>query len=706
MGAGQAIRHIWHRTSDTSRGRRRRAVGVGLAVALSAGVLTAAPALAAAPDPDPPTGVSAVATGATGATVSWTAPAFDGGTSIVDYQISAKPGTARVRVGSATTSGVIDGLTPGLKYTFTVRAFNAGGFQSLPSVESNEVTIGDGPAATAPGVPTDVTAVPGDGSATITWTPPADDGGSPITGYRINSDPGATWVSPPGDATSWTFPGLTNGVSYTFKIRAVNDAGPGLYSDWSNTVVPNGGLATAPGVPTDVKAVAGNGSATVSWSAPTDDGGSAILQYRVNVKPGTDFRLVDAPATAVDFAPLPNGTAVTFTVKAINAVGQSLPSEASNAVTPTASQPGPGTTGYTATPPRRVLDTRTGTGALPAKVSAGQAVSFLVPGLPDDASAVALNITVTNATATTYLAAYPAGTPRPVPFSNINVRAGQTVANLAITRISGSGRVSIYNQSGSVDIIADVVGYFSAAATSGHTATNPLRVLDTRSGSGAPKAKIGSGKTVTVTLPGLPADATAAIVNITATNASARTYLTTYQAGTARPGTSSINLMQGQTVANLAVTGVNAARQITIYNQAGTVDVIADLIGYYAPSSSHRFSAATPARVLDTRSGLGGVPQARIAAGQSITVTIPGLPVNATAVTLNLTATNASSGTYLVAYADGGARPSPYSNINVVAGQTVANLAVSKVGPGGKVRIYNSSGSVDVIADLVGYYAP
>ena len=334
MGTLQGIMHIRHRFGATAGVRRRRAVGAGLAVALSAGVLTAAPAMAAAPYPDPPTAVSAVATGATGATVSWTAPAFDGGTPIVDYQISAKPGTVRVRTGSTATSGRIDGLTPGVTYTFTVRAINSANLMSDPSAESNQVVIGGGPAATAPGAPTDVTAVPGDGSATITWTPPADDGGSPVTGYRINSEPGATWELPPGDATSWTFPGLTNGVSYTFKIRAVNAVGSGAYSDWSNTVVPDGSIATVPGVPTGVKAVAGNGSATITWTAPASDGGSPITGYRINSSPGGTFETPPAGATSWTFPGLTNGVAYTFKIRAVNAVGSGNYSDWTAAVTP------------------------------------------------------------------------------------------------------------------------------------------------------------------------------------------------------------------------------------------------------------------------------------------------------------------------------------------------------------------------------------
>jgi hypothetical protein len=322
MGIGHAFRHIGHRISTATRGRRRRAVGGGLALVLVAGVMTAGPALAVAPDPDPPTGVTAVATGDTSATVSWTAPAFDGGTPITGYQISAQPGQAKARINSSATSGLIDGLTTGLTYTFTVRAINQGGFTSAPSEKSNPVVAGGGAAATAPGAPTSVTAVAGDGSATVSWTPPASDGGAPITGYRINSQPGKAHESPGPSDTSWTFPGLIAGVSYTFTVMAINSVGMSVASDPSNAVVAGGTPPTAPDAPTNVSAVAGNGSATVSWTAPAHDGGATITQYSIQSKPAVGAPVtVTPPATSGAFPGLTNGVDYTFTVKAVNSAG-------------------------------------------------------------------------------------------------------------------------------------------------------------------------------------------------------------------------------------------------------------------------------------------------------------------------------------------------------------------------------------------------
>ena len=116
-----------------------------------------------------------------------------------------------------------------------------------------------------------------------------------------------------------------------------------------------------------------------------------------------------------------------------------------------------------------------------------------------------------------------------------------------------------------------------------YTAVNPVRVLDTRAGLGAPKAKVGPGGQLTLTVPGLPAGTTAVALNVTATNPTAASYLTVYPAGQARPTASNLNFVKAQTISNLVIARVGAGNKVTFYNAAGTVDVIADLAGYYSP---------------------------------------------------------------------------------------------------------------------------
>jgi len=107
--------------------------------------------------------------------------------------------------------------------------------------------------------------------------------------------------------------------------------------------------------------------------------------------------------------------------------------------------------------------------------------------------------------------------------------------------------------------------------------------------------------------------------------------------------------------------------------------------------------------VLDTRVPIGAPSTAKLGAGATMTLTVPGLPAAATAVALNVTVTNPTADSYLSVYPGGSGQPNA-SNLNYVAGQTIPNMVVVPLGPGGTVTLFNAAGTVHVIADLVGYY--
>ena len=236
----------------------------------------------------------------------------------------------------------------------------------------------------------------------------------------------------------------------------------------------------------------------------------------------------------------------------------------------------------------------------------------------------------------------------------------------------------------------------------------PQRLLDTRTGLGAPAAKLGPRGTISLQATGtggVPESGVSAVVlNVTVTEPTAGSFLTVSPAGEARPLASNLNYVAGQTVPNLVVVKVGAGGKVDLYNDSGATHVVADVAGWYGPdtgAAGGRYTAVTPARILDTRvgaklgpagslglqvTGQGGVPQSGVSA-----------------VVLNVTVTEPTAISFLTAWPQGEARPLA-SNLNYVGGQTVPNLVVVKVGAGGRVDLFNNAGATHVVADVAGWY--
>ncbi|HWB68336.1 MAG TPA: fibronectin type III domain-containing protein, partial [Mycobacteriales bacterium] len=191
--------------------------------------------------------------------------------------------------------------------------------------------------------PTGVQGTAGHGEVSLSWSAPASDGGSPITGYVVqdSTDGGAHWTSVATAAgTSTTVTGLVAGTAYVFRVAAVNAAGTGPFSAASAPVTPT---AVAPGAPTGVTATAGDGQATVSWTPPSNNGGSAVTGYDVQYSSDGGSNWTSASnafhtstATTQTVTGLANGTSYVFRVAALNAAGTGAYSTASAPVTPKA----------------------------------------------------------------------------------------------------------------------------------------------------------------------------------------------------------------------------------------------------------------------------------------------------------------------------------------------------------------------------------
>jgi hypothetical protein len=305
------------------------------------------------------------------------------GTTVLDQSVSATGTTtsaATVRSGATPTttgsnelalglyadSGFSDSLQPGAGFTTRANVSPANDIELLaedqvlatPSAPNASASTGANTTwvmgtvvlksaamtpPTAPAAPTNVTATAGDGSATVSWTPP-DNGGALISTYTVTPFIGSTAQtpvtlsnSPPISTANVT--GLTPGTSYTFQVAATNAVGTGPNSAPSNAVTPT--QLTVPDPPTGVTATAGNTTAAVSWTPPVNNGGSAITSYAITPTEQGGEGGISLPAinvsgstTSTTVTGLENGSTYTFSVQATNAVGQGSPSAQSNAITP------------------------------------------------------------------------------------------------------------------------------------------------------------------------------------------------------------------------------------------------------------------------------------------------------------------------------------------------------------------------------------
>ena len=266
-------------------------------------------------------------------------------------------------------------------------------------------------------------------------------------------------------------------------------------------------------------------------------------------------------------------------------------------------------------------------------------------------------------------------------------------------------------------VLAAVIMPSSASAAppppGAYVALTPDRVLDTRTGNGAPAALVAARATVTVQVTGrggVPATGVSAVVlNVTAVGPTRAGFITVYGPGSL-PTVSNLNFAAGQTVPNLVIVPVSATGTVRLFNGSpGTTDLLADVAGYYrsgAPTTAGAFSALTPTRLLDTRTG-NGAPTARVAPRGTVTLQVTGrggVPATGvSAVVLNVTAVSPTRAGFVTAYGQGGLPT--VSNLNFTAGQTVPNLVIVPVSDTGTVRLFNgSSGTIDLLADVAGYY--
>lgn len=398
---------------------------------------------------------------------------------------------------------------------------------------------------------------------------------------------------------------------------------------------------------------------------------------------------------------------------------------------------GPGAFGeFNPLPPSRILDTRDGTGRAGRTGPLGPAEPIEVQitgrgGVVDgDVVAVTMNVTVTRATEWSYLSVWPAGAAPPY-ISNLNFVPGQTTANQVTVAVGDGGRVAVQNSFGSAHVIFDVVGFYSGAdgpSGSRFQSLDPARLFDTRIGSGGvPARRLGPGGSVSFDVLGsdvrgrsglFASGVTAIVMNVTAARATEWSYLTVYPDDlTSPPRASSLNYAGPNAVANLVTVRVPPSGIVTFYNAFGSVDVIADVVGYFHDEpnlDAGRFVPFVPFRAFDSRDG-GGTPLGR---GSTWLIGrfpgFAGLPLGeADSVVLNVTATRATASSYLTVFPSHACELPTASNLNFEAGRTVPNQVVVRLANDEgcaerdqleTIAVYNHDGSTDVVIDVFGFY--
>ncbi len=355
--------------------------------------------------------------------------------------------------------------------------------------------------------------------------------------------------------------------------------------------------------------------------------------------------------------------------------------------------------------PSRLLDTRTtGTVGPEGSIDVQATGQGGIPAV-SAVDAVVVNVTAVQPTSSGFATVYPQGTPEPTA-SNLNFRgAVSAVANLAVVEVGATGALTIANNApGRTHYLVDVVGYYKKAAQSAgvrFTPQTPQRILDTR-----PGAPLGANAERVLTVrggtTGVPANATAVVMNVTAANTTTQSFLTVYPNGQSRPTASNINWPGAMpAIPNLVYSPIGTSGQVRIYNQHGSVDLLADVVGWFGPTGQFVYHPVQPTRVVDTRSGTAlGANQTRnvdLAGGTT------GIPDYASAVVVNTTVTSTTGTSYLTVWPSGVTRPTG-SNLNWTTGRTVPNLVSTKVGTGGLTSVYNSLGQAHLIMDLNGWY--
>jgi uncharacterized protein (DUF1501 family) len=348
--------------------------------------------------------------------------------------------------------------------------------------------------------------------------------------------------------------------------------------------------------------------------------------------------------------------------------------------------------------PSRLYDSRLAPKS--AKLTEGEWVHVPVLGVGGvpgaGVTAVALNVTCAGGTVPSAFTVWPTGGTQP-SVTNVTVPVGTPSATMVVVEPGAGGQVSVLNHAGNANLIVDVVGFFRTAPAFKYAAVAPARLLDTR----LKRRPLVTNQTLNLRVRGVggvPANADSVVLNVTAVRPTIPGFITVFPTGTARRTTSNLNFAAGAVVPNLVIAKVGAGNSISLYNQRGATHLVVDVVGYFSGTAPGRYTPVLPATALSANVGPGSTTAVPVLGVGGV----PGGGVSAVAV--NISVRNPSANSFLTAWPSGTGRPTA-SNLNPAAGASCSNLAFVKLGADGKIWLFNSAGSSDVVVDILGWFS-
>ncbi len=352
---------------------------------------------------------------------------------------------------------------------------------------------------------------------------------------------------------------------------------------------------------------------------------------------------------------------------------------------------------YRATTPTRLLDTRSSGGAL---TNGNSTVVRVVPvGTTTPYDGAVLTLTAVGPTANTSFSIGAAALPA------LRAPRGQVTAATVIAPLSSDGTVTIQTAGGPSHLLVDVSGLYTTESPIGagrYAAVTPSRLVT--------GATLGAGSAANVVVAGrggVPTSGVAGVVlTLTATRPTASTHLTVHPSGSARPGTSALNLRVGQTRAATVIAPLGADGAVTIFNSAGSLTYLVDVVGWYSAGGTAGGRVVTlPSRAVRSTDDPASPPLRLVAATPTDVVLAgrAGIPARgARAVVLGVTVSTTSSRSHLTVFPTGTTTPAT-SDLNWLAGETLSTTVVVPLGADGKVRFLASGGTADLLLEVRGY---